>query len=73
MNRELYQNVHPELDCAECGGAGFVGNGPSVELCRHCMGTGVLTADTSMLPLRRPTCRVKSFYKDAKVPQRGAK
>lgn len=58
MARELYQDLHPEVDCPECGGAGFFGNGPNVYLCHDCLGTGVLIDDTVMLPPRKPVCRV---------------
>jgi hypothetical protein len=59
MPRELYQDRHPEIDCDECGGAGFFGNGPIVEPCDCCRGTGVLIDDSVLLsapkPMRRPT------------------
>ena len=55
--RELYQDIHPEVDCPECGGAGFFGNGPIVDPCGHCGGTGVLIDATVMLPPRKPIRR----------------
>lgn len=57
MARELYQDLHPEVDCPECGGAGFFGNGPNVDPCGCCMGTGVLIDDTVLLPPRKPARR----------------
>jgi len=31
-----------ELDCVDCGGAGFFGNGPYVIFCGACNGLGVV-------------------------------
>jgi len=55
--RELYQDKHPESDCPECGGAGFFGNGPIVDPCGYCGGTGVLIDDSRMLSPRKPIRR----------------
>ena len=55
--RELYQDRHHETDCGECGGAGFFGNGPNVDPCRYCAGTGVLIDDSVMLSARKPMRR----------------
>jgi DnaJ-class molecular chaperone len=57
MPRELYQDRHPEVDCAECGGAGFFGNGPNVEPCGYCGGKGVVIDDSVMLSPRKPIRR----------------
>ena len=57
MPRELYQDRHPEVDCDECGGAGFFGNGPYVEPCDCCGGTGVLIDDSVMLSALKPMRR----------------
>jgi hypothetical protein len=57
MPRELYQDRHPEIDCTECGGAGFFGNGPNVEPCGYCAGTGVVIAESVMLSPRNPMRR----------------
>ena len=36
-------NVLPEIDCDQCGGAGFFGDNPfHAEACGTCNGTGVL-------------------------------
>ena len=48
----VYQDVHPEEPCPECGGAGFFGDGPVVDSCGYCMGTGVLI-DEGILPAER--------------------
>ena len=69
--RELYQDRHPEVDCSECGGAGFFGNGPTVVPCGHCGGTGVLIDDSVMLPPRKPIRRVTD--ETAGVYRHGAK
>ena len=61
MARELYQDLHPEVDCDECRGAGFFGNGPYVDPCGSCMGTGVLIDDTVTLPFRKPVRRARHF------------
>ena len=53
MPRELYQDTHHEIDCSECGGAGFFGNGPNVDPCGYCRGTGVLIDDNVMLSARK--------------------
>ena len=58
MPRELYQDRHPEIDCAECGGAGFFGNGPNVDPCGYCAGTGVLIDDSVVLSPRKPIQRI---------------
>ena len=57
MSRECYQDVHPEMDCGECGGAGFFGSGDIVERCGYCGGKGVLIDDTVMLSPRKPMRR----------------
>ena len=54
MSRQCYQDVHPEIECGECGSAGFFGNGPNVEPCGCCRGTGVLVDDSVMLSTRKP-------------------
>ena len=54
MPRELYQDIYHEIDCAECGGAGFFGNGPNVDPCQYCRGTGVLIDDSVTLSPRKP-------------------
>jgi hypothetical protein len=61
MPRELYQDRHPEIDCGECGGAGFFGNGPNVEPCGYCAGTGVVIDDSVMLSTRKPIRRATSL------------
>ena len=66
MPRELYQDRHPEVDCAECGGAGFFGNGPNVEPCGYCAGKGVVIDDSVMLPPRKPMRRATCGFR-AKV------
>src|SRR5260370_18637541 len=57
MQREPYQDLHPEVECPECGGAGFFGNGPVVEPCYHCRGTGVLINESVFLEPRKPMVR----------------
>ena len=57
MPRELYQDTYHEIDCSECGGAGFFGNGPNVEPCGCCAGTGVVIDDSVMLSPRKPMRR----------------
>jgi hypothetical protein len=57
MPRELYQDKHPEIDCTECGGPGFFGNGPNVEPCGYCGGTGVVIAESVTLSPRNPMRR----------------
>ena len=57
MPRELYQDRHPEIDCAECGGAGFFGNGPNVEPCGYCAGTGVIIDESVILSAQKPMRR----------------
>jgi DnaJ-class molecular chaperone len=37
-----YQDLHPEVACPTCEGAGFFGDGPYVEFCAYCHGTGVM-------------------------------
>ena len=54
MPRELYQDTYHEIDCTECGGAGFFGNGPNVDLCGYCRGTGVLIDDNVRLSPSKP-------------------
>ena len=61
MPRQLYQDTHPEVDCPECGGAGFFGNGPCVEPCGPCGGTGVLINENVILQPRKPVRRAKSL------------
>ena len=63
MAREVYQDAHPEVDCPECGGAGFFGNGPYVVPCEFCRGTGVLIDDSVSLLPRKPISRVSSSKK----------
>jgi hypothetical protein len=58
--REFYQDKHPEIDCSECGGAGFFGNGPNVEPCCHCGGRGVVINDSVMLSARKPMRRART-------------
>lgn len=41
----MYQDEFAEVDCPECRGAGFFGNGPVSEACGLCGGTGVLITD----------------------------
>ena len=41
MQDEPYQDLHSEVPCPTCEGAGFFGNGPYVEFCAYCHGTGV--------------------------------
>ena len=62
MARELYQDVHPEVDCCECSGAGFFGSGDIVEPCRHCQGKGVLIDEEVMLYPRKPIRRATTSY-----------
>ena len=57
MPREVYQDAHPEIDCTECGGAGFFGNGPNVDPCGYCRGIGVLIEDSVTLSTRKPVRR----------------
>ena len=57
MSREFYQDLHPEVDCSECCGAGFFGSGDIVELCSYCGGKGVLIDDSVMLSPRKPILR----------------
>jgi hypothetical protein len=59
MQHEPYQDLHPEVDCPECGGAGFFGDGPFVESCACCRGIGVLIDDTVIAPRaeRKPVAR----------------
>ena len=54
MPRELYQDTYHEIDCSECGGAGFFGNGPNVEPCGYCAGKGVVIDDSVRLSRRKP-------------------
>ena len=72
MPRELYQDRHPESDCAECGGAGFFGNGPNVDPCVCCAGTGVLIDDGVILSARKPMRRATTLDESAtEIPYRG--
>ncbi len=72
MPRELYQDKHPEIDCSECGGAGFFGNGPNVEPCGYCAGTGVIIDNTVRLPARKPVRRATTSDENAaEVTYRG--
>jgi hypothetical protein len=57
MSREVYQDIHPEVDCGECGGTGFFGSGDIVEPCSYCRGRGVLIDDSVMLSPRKPIRR----------------
>jgi DnaJ-class molecular chaperone len=44
--------------CPTCGGAGFFGNGPYVEFCAYCHGTGEIIDETEWLePDRKPVER----------------
>jgi DnaJ-class molecular chaperone len=59
MQHEPYQDLHPEVPCPTCEGAGFFGNGPYVEFCAYCHGTGVIV-DESVTPndvKRKPVAR----------------
>jgi DnaJ-class molecular chaperone len=64
MPRELYQDVHPEVDCGECSGAGFFGSGDIVEPCSCCRGKGVLIDEEVMLYPRKPIRRATASYEN---------
>jgi DnaJ-class molecular chaperone len=49
MQHEPYQDLHPEVPCPACEGAGFFGNGPYVEFCAYCHGTGVMIDESVTL------------------------
>jgi hypothetical protein len=50
-----YQDLHPEVACPTCEGAGFFGDGPYVEFCAYCHGTGVMIDEGVWLePERKP-------------------
>ena len=59
MQHEPYQDLHPEVPCPTCDGAGFFGNGPYVEFCAYCHGTGVIIDESVILPnpKRKPVGR----------------
>ena len=65
MPREFYQDVHPEVDCGECGGAGFFGNGPNVERCGYCRGRGVVIDESVLLSHRKPIRRATTSGESA--------
>ena len=65
MPREIYQDAHPEVDCGECGGAGFFGSGPNVDPCAYCRGTGVLIDDSVTLAPRKPMRRASALDEQA--------
>ena len=50
MQHEPYQDLHPEVACPTCEGIGFFGNGPYVEFCAYCRGTGVIIDESVTLP-----------------------
>ena len=59
MQHEPYQDLHPEVPCPACEGAGFFGNGPYVEFCAYCRGTRVIIDENVTLtkPKRKPLSR----------------
>jgi DnaJ-class molecular chaperone len=59
MPHDLYQDLHPEVPCPTCEGAGFFGNGPYVEFCAYCHGTGVIIDESITVtePERKPMQR----------------
>ena len=58
MQNEPYQDLHPEEPCPTCDGVGFFGNGPYVEFCDYCRGTGAMIDETVWLePERKPLDR----------------
>ncbi len=65
MPRDAYQDEHPEVACPTCEGAGFFGNGPYVEFCAYCHGTGVLIDEREFFaPERKPVER--EYRREAK-------
>jgi DnaJ-class molecular chaperone len=69
MARLPYQDMHPEVDCPECGGAGFFGNGPQVDPCDYCGGTGVLIDGSQLLSARKPSGRAMTSATSVKTTQ----
>ena len=63
--RQVYQDIYLETDCPECGGAGFFGNGPYVDPCDYCRGTGVLINESVLLSARKPVRRATASQSDA--------
>ena len=63
MQHEPYHDIHPEIPCPECGGAGFFGDGPIAETCDCCGGKGVLINEGAerkpMMRERRKEPRIK--------------
>jgi len=57
MVQEPYQDLHPEVPCPTCDGVGFFGNGPYVEFCACCHGTGALIDETVTESKRKPVGR----------------
>lgn len=59
MPREVYQDEHLEVPCPSCKGVGFFGNGPYVEFCAYCQGTGILIEEVipEVAPERKPIGR----------------
>ena len=62
-----YQDRHPEIDCPECGGAGFFGNGPVADACGCCGGTGVLINNSVTLSARKPMRRASAMAKEVQL------
>ena len=72
MARQFYQDVYPEIDCTECGGAGFFGNGPNVDPCDYCGGTGVLIDGSRLLFACKPVGRALTSDRNlAMIRRRG--
>jgi DnaJ-class molecular chaperone len=51
--------------CPTCDGAGFFGNGPYVEFCAYCHGTGEIIDESDRKPVERERRKIPGKLKIA--------